>query len=176
VGITSKTLSGSSLKFDRSVELGHPAPIEKGLLLTLLTLFGIGLVQVYSASFIFAIESKDDGLFFFKKQLIFVAVAMLVVFLSANTPWKWIEKWGVFLWVLSAIGLILTFVPGVGYHAGGAARWLNFGPFKFEPSELLKISLSLLLAHFLGGHAFDNGKLDVAFKNLCGWRSNVITT
>ncbi len=45
-----------------------------------------------------------------------------------------------------------TFVPGLGVKAGGASRWLNLGPVNFEPSELLKVSLPLLLASFLTSH------------------------
>ena len=49
--------------------------LSSSLFLSVIALIGIGLVQVYSSSFIFAIESYGDGLFFFKKQLVFALIA-----------------------------------------------------------------------------------------------------
>lgn len=123
--------------------------LDRGLLLAIFALIGIGLVQVYSSSFIFAIESRGDGLFFFKRQLIFGILAVGVLLFTALIPFKYIEKYGWLLWIAAAVGAAATMVPGLGIRAGGAARWLNLpGGFVFEPSELLKISLSLLLATF----------------------------
>lgn len=123
--------------------------LDRGLLLAIFALIGIGLVQVYSSSFIFAIESRGDGLFFFKRQLIFSFLAVGVLIVTALLPFRLIEKYGWLLWVAAAFGAAATMVPGLGIRAGGAARWLNLpGGLVFEPSELLKISLSLLLATF----------------------------
>lgn len=124
--------------------------LDKGLLLVLFTLLGVGLVQVYSSSFIFAIESRGDGLYFFKKQLIFTVVAIGVLLCTALAPWRWIERWGFMVWILAAFGVAATYIPGVGTRRGGAIRWIDF-PFglTFEPSELLKISLSLLIATYV---------------------------
>lgn len=123
--------------------------LDRGLLLAVFALLGIGLVQVYSSSFIFAIESRGDGLFFFKRQLAFMVVAVGVLLAVAHIPFRWIEKYGWVAWLLAAGGVAATMVPGFGIRAGGAARWLSLpGGLVFEPSELLKISLSLLLATY----------------------------
>jgi cell division protein FtsW len=123
--------------------------LDRGLLLAIFTLMGIGLVQVYSSSFIFAIESRGDGLYFIKRQLIFSLVAVVVLFSTAQIPFRWLEKFGWLLWPVAAIGVGLSLVPSLGVRAGGAARWLLIpGLGVFEPSELLKIALSLLLATY----------------------------
>lgn len=123
--------------------------LDRGLLLGIFTLIGIGLVQVYSSSFVFAIESRGDALYFFKRQLVFAFIAVAVMLLTASMPFRWIEKFGWLLWPISALAVIATMVPGLGVRAGGAARWLLVpGGGVFEPSELLKISLSLLLATY----------------------------
>src|SRR5690606_2614983 len=110
---------------------------------------GIGLVQVYSSSFIFAIESRGDGLYFFKRQLVFVILSASLLLLVAQIPFRWIEKWGWTLWIVATGAVAATMVPGLGIKAGGANRWLNLpGGLVFEPSEFLKISLSLLLATY----------------------------
>lgn len=122
--------------------------LDRGLLLAVIALIGIGLVQVYSSSFMFAIESRGDALYFFKRQLAFAFIAIVVMIATALAPFKLVEKFGWLLWPLAAIAIAATLVPGFGIRAGGAARWLQLPGGVFEPSELLKIALSLLLATY----------------------------
>lgn len=137
------------------------ARLDRGLLLAVLALLGIGLVQVYSSSFIFAIESRGDGLFFFKRQLGFMIIAISVLLVTAHVPFRWIEKFGWLLWIVAAGGVVATMVPGLGVKAGGAARWLKLpGGFVFEPSEMLKIALSLLLATYFSRRTEILGKYE----------------
>lgn len=124
--------------------------VDKALLLAVISMLGVGLVQVYSSSFIFAIETYGDGLFFFKKQLIFSLMGVLALLAGLFIPLDWIRKHATVLWCVGAVLLVSTLVPGVGHRAGGAARWIQlpFG-FRFEPGELLKLGVSGLIASFI---------------------------
>lgn len=124
--------------------------LSSSLFLAIITLLGIGLVQVYSSSFIFAIESYGDGLFFFKRQLIFALIAVCVLIGTIHIPFRYIEKYGWALWLAAAVGVLATFVPGLGVRVGGAIRWIQL-PFgiRFEPGELLKIAFSAWFASLL---------------------------
>ena len=123
---------------------------SRGLLLILLILFGLGLVQVYSSSYIFAIEKFDNGFLFFQKQLIFTFLSIGVLFVMALIPPEKYQKWGWVFWGLFSLGTILTFVPPMGVSVSGAYRWLEL-PFSFrvQPSEFLKVGFALLVAHYL---------------------------
>ncbi|WP_373998170.1 putative lipid II flippase FtsW [Bdellovibrio bacteriovorus] len=121
--------------------------LSSSLFLAIITLLGIGLVQVYSSSFIFAIESYGDGLFFFKRQLIFALIAFAVLIATIHIPFRYIEKYGWAFWLLATLGVLATYVPGLGVRVGGAMRWIQLPlGIRFEPGELLKISFSLLFA------------------------------
>ncbi len=111
---------------------------------------GIGLVQVYSSSYVFAIESYNDGLYFFKKQLIFSAVALIGMVIMVITPFDKIKKYSWMSWGVAVLLVIMTLIPGVGIKVGGAHRWIQlpFG-FRIEPAEILKLSFVLLLATFV---------------------------
>jgi cell division protein FtsW len=124
--------------------------LSSSLFLSIITLLGIGLVQVYSSSFIFAIESYGDGLFFFKRQLIFALIAAMVLVGTVHIPFRIIEKFGWMLWGLATLGVLATFIPGLGVRVGGAIRWIHL-PFgiRFEPAELLKISFSVWFASLI---------------------------
>jgi cell division protein FtsW len=121
--------------------------LSSPLLLVILTLLGIGLVQVYSSSYIFATESYGDGLFFFKRQGSFVILGLITLLVMAQIPLGLVQKWGWLVWAFASIGILLTFVPGLGVRVGGAVRWIQLPMgLRFEPSEVLKLSFSLLFA------------------------------
>lgn len=120
---------------------------SRNIFLCLFFLSGFGLVQVYSSSFIFATEHYGDGLFFFKKQLLFTVAAWVSFFIFSLIPWKYNRSIGMFLWVFSVLILVLTLFPQTSVAVGGSRRWIEmpFG-FRFQPSELLKVTTPFLLA------------------------------
>lgn len=124
--------------------------LDRPTMLVVFSLIGIGLVQVYSSSYIFATESYGDGLYFFRKQLVFGLIALITLVFSAVIPWKWVKASSYSLWFFTVFGIILTFVPGIGKSAGGAARWIQLPlGFRFEPSELMKVSIAFVLAFMM---------------------------
>ncbi len=130
--------------------------LDRGILLAVFFLLGLGLVQVYSSSYIFATEVHGDGLFFFRKQLLFAALALLVLVGTALMPWHWAQRLGVVLWGVSVLAIVATFIPGVGLRIGGAHRWLSLPlGFRFEPSELLRVTYPFILAPIISAFAQD---------------------
>lgn len=119
------------------------------LTLAVILLMGIGLVQVYSSSYILAIENYGDGLYFVKKQFIFFILSLFVLVLASEIPLSILKKYSWLMWLFSGLLVLATFIPGLGVKVGGATRWLNlpFG-FRFEPAEILKFSFPLLVATF----------------------------
>lgn len=127
--------------------------LSSSLFLSIFALLGIGLVQVYSSSYIFAIESYGDGLYFFKRQLVFTLIALIALVASIQIPFEKIRQYGWTVWIIAASLLMATFVPGLGVRVGGALRWLQL-PFgiRFEPSEFLKIAFSFFIASAVCKH------------------------
>jgi len=124
--------------------------IDRGLLLVVLFLLGLGLVQVYSSSFIYAIEFYSDGLFFFKKQLLYSFLSILVLLFVLWIPSHHQRKLGVALWVVALLGVALTFIPSFSIKSGGAVRWIHL-PLgqRFQPSELLKVTYPFIVAYWI---------------------------
>lgn len=121
--------------------------LSSSLLLILIAFLGLGVVQVYSSSYVFSTENYGDGLYFFKKQLLFVLIGIFILMVTLRTPWAWIQRWGWVSWFVSSLFVFLTYVPGLGVRVGGAQRWLQ-APlgFRFEPTEFLKVTFVLFLA------------------------------
>lgn len=117
---------------------------ESTLLLTiLLALVLIGIVMVYSASAAYA--SAEDRLF---RHLTYVAIGSVALFIGINFDYHRLENPFLFRFivVLSLTLLIAVLIPGVGVMRGGARRWLEIAGQSFQPSELAKFALLLLLA------------------------------
>jgi cell division protein FtsW len=134
--------------------------LSSSLFLSLVALFGIGLVQVYSSSYIFATESYSDGLYFFKRQAVFTVLAFVVLILTTQIPIQWIRRWGWVLWPVSFVLLCATFIPHIGVRVGGAIRWIQLpGGIRFEPSEILKLAFSFLFASLVCRHQNLLGRL-----------------
>lgn len=136
---------------------------DKSLALTALFLMGLGLVQVYSSSFIFATENFGDGYYFIRRQFIFSILGVVTLFSIALMPWKHVRLLGITAWAACLIGVVLTLVPSMSIQAGGATRWLRL-PFdmRFEPSEGLKICYPFIVAFFM----FWKTKLKLQYKKM----------
>ncbi|MDQ7072701.1 MAG: rod shape-determining protein RodA [Gammaproteobacteria bacterium] len=113
--------------------------IDAVLLLGLLTLLGLGLMVLYSAG--------DQSTALIIRQLVRMGTAFFVLLLLANIhP----DRMRDFSYLLFGIGLILLIAVLVFGHEGkGAQRWLDLGFFRFQPSELMKLAVPLVVARYL---------------------------
>ena len=110
---------------------------------------GLGLVQVYSTSALYSQETLGRFEHYAARQLQFVVLAVLIIWMISQLKISLIKQWGWMLWILGAVGVALTFVPGLGVTVGGATRWLQVTTSqRLEPSEFLRVGLILWLATF----------------------------
>ncbi len=113
--------------------------IDVPLLLLLMVLTVYGLIVLYSGS------DSDMGAVI--RQARFFALAFLGMFLIAQLSLQRIMRWAPWLYLVGVVLLVAVMFAGVG--AKGAQRWLEFGGFRFQPSEILKLVLPLTLAWYL---------------------------
>ncbi len=114
-----------------------------------LGLVAFGVVMIYSTSHILALDRYGDAYFFVKRHILWTAVGVTVMLLSTRLNIERLRGLGYPALVVSLIALALVFVPGLGRSAGGARRWIDLGPFSFQPVEMAKFGLVLFLAYFL---------------------------
>jgi cell division protein FtsW len=116
------------------------------LALATLMLLATGLVLIYSSSAILAMGRYDDSFHFIKRQLVFAGAGVVaLVWVLRLTPAQ-MRDWSGLLMIGALVLLAATLVPGIGKVAGGARRWIGFGPLRFQASELAKIALVLFAA------------------------------
>lgn len=117
------------------------------LLFPTLFLVGVGIVMVYSASSALALKKFGTDYYFLKKQSVFALLGIVALVVCRHFPYRYFRSLAYPLLILSLALLALTQIPGFGYAAGGATRWLRFGRFTFQPSELARFALIIYLAY-----------------------------
>ena len=117
--------------------------------LTLMWMF-IGLIMLFSASYPVADDRQSDGLYYFKRQILWAIVGLIIFNIIVNLPLRKIL--GVSHWFLIFFLLLIfmTLIPGLGKKAFDAARWIAIGPIPIQPSELIKPFLVLQSATLFG--------------------------
>lgn len=127
--------------------------IDKFLILITLLLVSVGAVMVYSTSSIMAVKRFGTEYFFVKKHLSYALAGVALFIAAAKTPYKVYYKLAYPALIIAAILLVCIYIPGLGFKAGGARRWVKFGPLAFQPSEPAKLAVVLFLAYSLSSKA-----------------------
>ena len=114
--------------------------IDGGLILSALLLAAIGLATVHSASSELPVD-------YFPRQAAWVAIGLVLLVISMSFDYHVLLDLSVVLYVLGLVSLVA--VLGFGVVRGGAANWLQIGPWQFQPSEFAKLATGLFLARYL---------------------------
>ncbi len=115
------------------------------VLVIILTLFGI--IMDFSASYAYAFSRYGDSFYFVKRQIFFVAVGLVGMFVAMRFDYRWLRKLTVPIFLAVVAMLVMVLVYGVA--SGVAQRWIKIGSFTIQPSEFMKFALVFLLALYI---------------------------
>lgn len=119
------------------------------LLVCVLLIACFGCVMIYSASSYVGEVQYGDGLYFVKKQMIGVILGAAAMGGACFLPYEKLAKLKYPAVIFAAVLLALVFVPGIGITNYGATRWIGFGSFTVQPSEIAKYAYVIFAAaHF----------------------------
>jgi cell division protein FtsW len=106
-------------------------------------LLALGLVMVYSAS-----QAQANPLAHIRMQLVWCALGLAACGVTAVLDYALLKKlaWPVFIGALALAACV--FVPYIGMKLNGAHRWIRLPGATFQPSELVKIALIIMLAWY----------------------------
>jgi len=107
-------------------------------LILLMLIIGFGLVVLYSAS------GQDMGMV--ERQAIRLGFGLVVMLVISQVPPRILRDWAPWIYGLGVILLLATWVLGVGR---GTQRWLDFGVIRFQPSEIMKLAVPMMVAWYL---------------------------
>lgn len=107
-----------------------------------------GCLMIYSASSYVGEVQYGDSLYFVKKQLLGVVAGGAAMVFFCFFPYYRLYKFRYAAVVIAAVLLALVFVPGIGVTNYGATRWIGFGSFTIQPSEIAKYAYALFTAAY----------------------------
>ncbi|HEX2240930.1 MAG TPA: rod shape-determining protein RodA [Actinomycetota bacterium] len=150
-----------------SARMARKAPIrhlDPTLLLTTLMLSAFGALMVLSAT---ASQQEAAGLdpgTYFKRQLAYMAAGALLLLFVSFFDYRHFRGFAPFIYAATVIALIVVLTP-LGDVQSGARRWIDFGAFQAQPSELAKIAVIVTVAAWLAERKTEVNAVDVA---ICG--------
>ncbi|MBE6679634.1 MAG: putative lipid II flippase FtsW [Ruminococcaceae bacterium] len=125
--------------------------VDNFLLFTILILLAFGLIMVFSASYADARTRYGDSYYFIKRQSIMVIIGLVTMVVASRLRITFYKNAAVLAYGFSAV--LLFAVLFAGDTGGGAQRWIELGPLRFQPSEMAKYSLILMLAWYYSKYA-----------------------
>lgn len=126
--------------------------VDVNLIVAVAALVLFGLLMVYSASIALADGPRYEsyGRFYFVgRHAVFIVIGLFAALFSASVPMRVWQKLALPLFALALLMLLVVLVPGIGREVNGARRWLPLGPLNFQPSELMKVAVTLYAADYV---------------------------
>lgn len=118
------------------------------LVVTTFFLSCLGLLAIYSVAL-----GQGLGQFInFNKQAIWLVIGFAVMFVAASIDYRFWRRWGIIGYAIGLILLVLVLTP-LGASIRGTRGWFNLGLFSFQPVELVKIFLIIVLANIYSRQA-----------------------
>ena len=113
----------------------------------------IGLIMVTSSSVYFAYDNTGDSLYYFKRQLLWLAISITVMVVAVYVPLRMYRQLASVAYIAAIILLVAVLVIGV--EVKGSKRWIGIGEISFQPSEFAKIATALFMAVLVDQHKDD---------------------
>ena len=127
-------------------------PFDFILFITVLLMLSLGIIMVLSASSPSALAETGDSYSYVKTQAVSAVLGIVLMLIISKIDYHFYRKFYKIAYWGSLGILLLVAIPGVGYTANGATRWINLGFTTIQPSEIVKIALIIFYATYLSEH------------------------
>lgn len=116
-------------------------------LIILMTIVTVGLIMLFSASYTYSYYNRGSSTQIFSRQLIFAVIGIVLMFAISKIRYEYLRLVAIIAFGASLLLLVIVlFLPE---YKPGFKRWINLGFTTFQPSEIAKIGLIMILALLL---------------------------
>lgn len=122
--------------------------IDLWILIPILALIAFSLGVVYSASSSWSVKINGDSSFLFRNHLVRAGFGVVMIFFFSRIDYKHLIRFRKPLMLIATAMLMYLLIAGVE-STKGAARWIKFGTFSFQPADFVKYALLINLAYLL---------------------------
>ena len=148
-----------------SARMARKAPIrhlDPTLLLVTLILTAYGAIMILSVTVHRELAPGSDPNLYLIRQVMFAVAGMVILGAMSFVDYRHFRALAPFVYVATIVGLIVVLTP-LGEVNGGARRWVSFGAFQAQPSELAKVAVIVVLAAYLSERKGEVRAIDVLF-------------
>lgn len=125
---------------------------DKILLLDVLLLLTFGLIMISSASVVLSYNNFGNNYYYLKHQFLMgVLPGIFLMIMLSRLDYRHLKKTSPYFLLLTFFFLLMVFVPGLGWEAKGASRWVSLGGINFQPAEPAKLCFIIYLSAWLDG-------------------------
>ena len=126
--------------------------INKKIIITTIILSIIGVIMIYSSSYIWSEFKYGNPYKFVIAQGLFLIIGSILMYIFSKIKYNVYKKYSNAFLIICFILLILVLIPGIGSVRNGSRSWFSILGFGFQPSELLKISLIIFTSKYLSNN------------------------
>lgn len=129
--------------------MAPPLPYDRWFVITVLSIIGLGLLMVASASIVVSDQQLHQPFYYFYKQLIFFFLGLGMGCIIVQFEIAFWEKLGGIALIGAMVMLTLVLLPGIGHSVNGSMRWIGLGVINLQASDLAKFAVVIYLAGYL---------------------------
>lgn len=126
--------------------------IDSWILGAALLLLAMGVLMVFSTTAVSSQEAHGDSALMVRHHFVHVVLGLCAFLVCLAFPPQKLYDLAVPLLLFALTLLLITLIPGIGYVAGGARRWLVLGPIRVQPGEIAKLSAIIYFASYIERH------------------------
>lgn len=119
------------------------------LFLSMTFLIIIGLVMIYSSSYIWADYKFGNSLKYVEQQFIFACLGFILIYMLLKMDTNFFYKNAKLFLIIGLILLGLVIIPGIGVVRNGSRSWFGIGSFGIQPSEAMKLAIIIYISKYL---------------------------
>lgn len=127
-------------------------PFDGWLLAVTILLVALSILMVFSTTAPLALDSSGSSMSMVKRHTVGVIIGIFCLLVTMNLRPRILLAASRPLLVVTILLLGLVLIPSIGDLAGGARRWLAFGPLRVQPGEIAKLAFVLYMADYIGRH------------------------
>ena len=140
----------SSLVKFRSKSRSTFSRFDLTLNLAVAALLLIGTLLVYAATREWFRSNNLDPEYYLKRHILNILIGGLLAYGTTLIDYRLLRAYAPILWLISVIGLIAVFIPGIGEEVNNSSAWISLpGGFQLQPAELAKIAIIVGIAMVL---------------------------
>lgn len=123
--------------------------INYTLLIAIIIITLLGLLMIYSSSYVWAEYKFNDPYKFLKTQGFFLIIGYIIMSIIIKIPYTQYKNKANIIFSVCFLLLILVLIPGIGTVRNGSRSWFGIGSFGVQPSEFTKLALIIFTSKYL---------------------------